>query len=259
MAEQVHEMFDTVLILDFGSQYSHLIVRRIREFGVYCELLPCTQKISELGWKPVGVILAGSPFSVYDHDAPRVDPDVFNLGVPVMGICYGLQEMTNYFGGKVQACAHREYGPATVKILPAGEADAQSSMLFEELSSESKFHPEVTHSIDGKQIIKNFVVKICGAKQSWTMNNFIEKEVERIRAMVGPNAQVIGAVSGGVDSSVAAKLMHMAIGDRFHGVLVDNGVMRLNECEQAHKMLVDKMGINLKIADASDRFLANLA
>ncbi|KAG0234322.1 GMP synthase (glutamine-hydrolyzing) [Actinomortierella wolfii] len=300
MAEQVHEMFDTVLILDFGSQYSHLIVRRIREFGVYCELLPCTQKISELGWKPVGVILAGSPFSVYDHDAPRVDPDVFNLGVPVMGICYGLQEMTNYFGGKVQPCAHREYGPAVVKILPAGEADAQSSMLFEELSSESKvwmshgdqvtelapgfrciattdtapfaavrhvekplfgvqFHPEVTHSIDGKQIIKNFVVKICGAKQSWTMTNFIDKEVERIRAMVGPKAQVIGAVSGGVDSSVAAKLMHMAIGDRFHGILVDNGVMRMNECEQAHKMLVEKMGINLKIADASDRFLANLA
>ncbi|KAG0011973.1 GMP synthase (glutamine-hydrolyzing), partial [Entomortierella chlamydospora] len=99
-AIQVHEMFDTILILDFGSQYSHLITRRIREFGVYCELLPCTQKISELSWKPTGVILSGSPYSVYDHDAPRVDPDVFDLGVPVLGICYGLQEMSNYFGGK---------------------------------------------------------------------------------------------------------------------------------------------------------------
>jgi len=296
---QVHEMFDTILILDFGSQYSHLITRRIREFGVFCELLPCTQKISELGWKPTGVILSGSPYSIYDHDAPRVDPGVFDLGVPVMGICYGLQEMTNYFGGKVAPCDHREYGPATLSILPAGAADAQSSMLFEELTAESQvwmshgdqvtaipegfrviattqtapyaamrhetkplfgvqFHPEVTHSVDGKQIIKNFVIKICKASQNWTMSEFIDKEIARIRSIVGEKGQVIGAVSGGVDSSVAAKLMHMAIGDRFHGILVDNGVMRHNECAQAKKMLVDKMGINLKIADASERFLGNL-
>jgi len=297
---QVHEMFDTILILDFGSQYSHLITRRIREFGVYCELLPCTQKISELSWKPTGIILSGSPYSVYDHDAPRVDPGVFELGVPVLGICYGLQEMTNYFGGKVDPCDHREYGPATLTILPAGAADAMSSMLFEELTNESQvwmshgdqvtaipegfrviattntapfaamrhnekslfgiqFHPEVTHSVDGKQILKNFVLKICKASQNWTMQEFIGKEIDRIRKIVGEKGQVIGAVSGGVDSSVAAKLMHMAIGDRFHGILVDNGVMRHNECALAKKMLVDKMGINLKIADASDRFLANLA
>ncbi|KAF9397810.1 GMP synthase (glutamine-hydrolyzing) [Mortierella sp. AD011] len=271
-AIQVHEMFDTILILDFGSQYSHLITRRIREFGVYCELLPCTQKISELSWRPTGVILSGSPYSVYDHDAPRVDPDVFDLGVPVLGICYGLQEMSNYFGGKVDACDHREYGPATITILPAAGDDVQSSMLFEELSNESQvwmshgdqvtaipegfrviattntapfaairhnekplfgiqFHPEVTHSVDGKQILKNFVIKVCKAEQKWTMSEFIGKEVERIRAIVGEKGQVIGAVSGGVDSS----------------------------CADAKKMLVDKMGINLKIADASDRFLANLA
>ncbi|KAF9581545.1 GMP synthase (glutamine-hydrolyzing) [Lunasporangiospora selenospora] len=222
---QVHEMFDTILILDFGSQYSHLITRRIREFGVYCELLPCTQKISELSWKPKGIILSGSPYSVYDQDAPRLDPEVFTIGVPVMGICYGLQE-------------------CLVSIKPFFGV---------------QFHPEVTHSIDGKQIIKNFVIKICQAAQNWAMSEFIGKEIARIRAIVGEKGQVIGAVSGGVDSSVAAKLMHMAIGDRFHGIMVDNGVMRHNECAQAKKMLVDKMGINLKIADASDRFLGNLA
>ncbi|KAF9114982.1 GMP synthase (glutamine-hydrolyzing) [Mortierella sp. AM989] len=259
---QVHEMFDTILILDFGSQYSHLITRRIREFGVYCELLPCTQKISELTWKPTGVILSGSPYSVYDHDAPRVDPDVFDLGVPVLGICYGLQEMSNYFGGKVDPCDHREYGPATLRfrvIATTTTAPFAAIRHDEKPLFGIQFHPEVTHSVDGKQILKNFVIKVCKAEQKWTMSEFIGKEIDRIRAIVGEKGQVIGAVSGGVDSSVAAKLMHMAIGDRFHGILVDNGVMRHNECIDAKKMLVDKMGINLKIADASDRFLANLA
>ncbi|KAI8970354.1 hypothetical protein BDF20DRAFT_980126 [Mycotypha africana] len=296
--EQMNEAFDTILILDFGSQTSHLIARRIREFGIYCELLPCTQKMAELHFKPKGIILSGSPYSVYDHDAPRVDPAVFDAGVPVLGICYGLQEMTNLMGGKVEACDHREYGYAMLEISKFPD-HPHADKLFEGLESPSQvwmshgdqvtapaenfmvvgttktapfagvahqekpffgiqFHPELSHTACGKDILRNFVMNICEAKASWTMEEFVEKEIARIRKIVGPTGRVIGAVSGGVDSTVAAKLMHEAIGDRFHAILVDNGVMRLNECENVKKMLKDKMGINLKIADASDLFLDRL-
>ncbi|GAA5817406.1 GMP synthase (glutamine-hydrolyzing) [Mucor flavus] len=296
--KEVNQMFDTVLILDFGSQYSHLITRRVREFGVYCELLPCTQKMADLHFKPKGIILSGSPYSVYDKDAPRVDPAVFDCGVPILGICYGLQEMTNLMGGKVESCDHREYGYAMLKLNKHPQNPIMDA-LFNSLDGEAEvwmshgdqvtavapgfevigytntapfaavahnekpfygiqFHPEVTHTSIGKIVLKNFVIDICKCDASWTMESFIDKEIARIRALVGPTGRVIGAVSGGVDSTVAAKLMHEAIGDRFHGILVDNGVMRLNECANVKKMLVDKMGINLKIADASDLFLDRL-
>ncbi|KAL1916282.1 uncharacterized protein VTP21DRAFT_5899 [Calcarisporiella thermophila] len=295
---QVHELFDTVLILDFGSQYSHLITRRIREFGVYCELLPCTQKMSELRFKPKGIILSGSPYSVYDKDAPRVDPAVFEYGVPVLGICYGLQEMTTYLGGKVEACDHREYGHALLNITKHNE-HAYIDKLFAGLEGEIQvwmshgdqvseiapgfrviantrtapyaavaheekhffgiqFHPEVTHTLNGKEILRNFVITICECNTNWSMESFIDKEIERIRKIVGPTGQVVGAVSGGVDSSVAAKLMKEAIGERFHAILVDNGVMRLNECQTVKQQLADHMGINLKVVDASELFLGRL-
>ncbi|KAL0095188.1 hypothetical protein F4703DRAFT_1938533 [Phycomyces blakesleeanus] len=295
---QVNEMFDTVLILDFGSQYSHLITRRVREMGVYCELLPCTQKMSELHFKPKGIILSGSPYSVYDTDAPRVDPTVFESGVPILGICYGLQEMTNHMGGKVEACDHREYGHAMLNVIKHPNFPL-ADKLFEGLGDELKvwmshgdqvtqaapgflvisktntapfaavaheskpffgiqFHPEVTHTDDGQAVLKNFVVNICHADASWTMDAFVDKEIARIRKIVGPHGRVVGAVSGGVDSTVAAKLMHEAIGDRFHAILVDNGVMRLNECANVKKMLGDKMGINIKVSDAADLFLGRL-
>ncbi|RUP42660.1 class I glutamine amidotransferase-like protein [Jimgerdemannia flammicorona] len=296
---QVNELFDTVLILDFGSQYSHLITRRIREFGVYCELLPCTQKIADLHFIPKGVILSGSPYSVYDVDSPHVDTVVFELGVPVLGICYGLQEMANLMGGKVEACDHREYGHAAltitkhvdhpfINLLFEGlEGDIQVWMShgdqvtqappgfriiattrtapFAAVAHEEKhffgiqFHPEVTHTVDGGTVLRNFVVGICKCKTSWTMDAFIDTEIQRIRTIVGPVGQVVGAVSGGVDSTVAAKLMHEAIGDRFHAILVDNGVMRLNECASVKKMLGDKMGINIEVVDASALFLGRLA
>ncbi|KAI8342540.1 class I glutamine amidotransferase-like protein [Chlamydoabsidia padenii] len=296
---KVNEMFDTVLILDFGSQYSHLITRRVRELGVYCELLPCTQKMADLHFKPKGIILSGSPYSVYDHDAPRVDPAVFDAGVPILGICYGLQEMTTYMGGKVDACEHREYGHAVLSVkkhpqhpfidkLFAGldgdnvqvwmsHGDQVSAAApgfaviaetrtapFAAVAHEEKpffgiqFHPEVTHTVDGQQLLNNFVIGICQCDASWTMESFVDKEIERIRSVVGPIDHVIGAVSGGVDSTVAARLMHEAIGTRFHAVLVDNGVMRLNECANVKKMLGDKMGINIKVADAADLFLGRL-
>ncbi|KAK9712693.1 GMP synthase (glutamine-hydrolyzing) [Basidiobolus ranarum] len=292
------KLYDTVLILDFGSQYSHLITRRIREVGVYCELLPCTQKISELPFKPKGVILSGSPYSVYDTDAPHVDPAVFDLGVPVLGICYGLQEITWVNGGKVAPCDHREYGHAMLNITKHDEhpfidrlfntLEGQMQVWmshgdqlseppkgyrvigntttapFAAIANEEKhifgiqFHPEVTHTPQGKVLLKNFVIDICECESNWTMETFIDKEIERIRKIVGPTAQVVGAVSGGVDSTVAAKLMTEAIGDRFHAILVDNGVMRLNECENVKAILGEHLGINLKVVDAADLFLGKL-
>ncbi|CED84243.1 gmp synthase [Phaffia rhodozyma] len=295
----IHTAYDTILILDFGSQYSHLIARRCREFNIYCELLPCTQKISELGWKPKGIILSGSPYSAYEADAPRVDPEVFTFGVPVMGICYGLHEIAYTFGGEEAVAAHnkREYGVADIEVVKTGHASADA--LFEGLAQsmpvwmshgdqvtacppnfvtiaktptapfaaiahESKpiygiqFHAEVTHSPMGKEVIKNFVVGVCQARTNWNMDTFIEKEIQRIRAICGEKGQVIGAVSGGVDSSVAAKLMHEAIGDRFHAIMVDNGVLRGGEAKQVHEMLNKDLGVNLTVVDASDLFLSRL-
>ncbi|CAG8588359.1 10089_t:CDS:2 [Ambispora leptoticha] len=297
-AVDVHSLYDTILILDFGSQYSHLITRRIRESGVYCEMLPCTQKISDLHFNPKGIILSGSPYSVYDQDAPRVDPAVFKLGVPILGICYGLQEIAWNHNGSIVPCDCREYGHALLSILKNQdhllmnklfenlEGDIQvwmshgdqldklpadfrvigktSTSPYAAIAHEEKqifgiqFHPEVTHTPLGKEILRNFVIGICRAQANWTMESFIDKEIARIRQIVGPNGQVVGAVSGGVDSTVAAKLMKEAIGNRFHAILVDNGVMRLNECETVKKQLGDHLGINLRVVQVSDLFLNRL-
>ncbi|AMD18570.1 HBL332Cp [Eremothecium sinecaudum] len=290
--EQVSNVFDTILVLDFGSQYSHLITRRLREFNVYAEMLPCTQKIAELGWKPKGVILSGGPYSVYAEDAPHVDQAVFDLGVPVLGICYGLQEIAWINGAKVARGEKREYGRATLHVqevscplfegvdnstvwmshgdklhmLPEGfiVTATTDNSPFCGVAHESKpiygiqFHPEVTHSSQGKILLKNFAVNICKANQNWTMENFIETEIQRIKTLVGPTAEVIGAVSGGVDSTVAAKLMTEAIGERFHAILVDNGVLRLNEAANVKKILGEGLGINLTVVDAADEFLDKL-
>ncbi|KAK6000970.1 hypothetical protein QM012_003053 [Aureobasidium pullulans] len=296
-----HTIFDTILVLDFGSQYTHLITRRLRELNIYSEMLPCTQKISELSFKPKGIILSGGPYSVYWDDAPHVDPAVFDMGVPILGICYGLQEIAWHSDQKnVVAGEKREYGHAILNVhkhsgktahvdalfagleedmdvwmshgdklsqRPAGFVTVASSgnAPFAGIAHEEKewfgiqFHPEVTHTKKGTPLIKNFAANICGAKQDWTMDAFVGKEIERIRALVGPKGQVIGAVSGGVDSTVAAKLMHEAIGDRFHAIMVDNGVLRLNEAKQVKETLTAGLGINLTVIDASDRFLDLLA
>ncbi|KAJ1984527.1 GMP synthase (glutamine-hydrolyzing) [Dimargaris verticillata] len=296
---EVHLLYDTVLILDFGSQYSHLITRRVREAGVYCELLPCTQKIDDLHFKPKGIILSGSPYSIFDDGAPHVDPKVFDLGVPILGICYGLQEIARNKGGQIGICEKREYGHAQLRVIKhaehpfidrlldglgdesvvwmshghhldkapegfrvIGETDASTYAAVGHETDHIfgiQFHPEVTHSVDGARVLHNFVVDICGCETNWTMASFIDKEIERIRAIVGPSGQVVGAVSGGVDSTVAAKLMKDAIGDRFHAILVDNGVMRLNECQAVKEILRNRLGINLEVVDASDLFLGRLA
>lgn len=300
---EIHDQFDTILILDFGSQYSHLITRRCREHKVYAELMPCTTKMSEVQFKPKGVILSGSPYSVYDQDAPHVDPMVFELGVPILGICYGLQEIAWNMQGEVSASTHREYGFAQVKMKKGEQAgkvgEEDVNELFKGLGDEMQvwmshgdqiskpppefnviattesapyaaiahltkkvygiqFHPEVTHTPRGKELIARFVLDICRCRPEWTMEEFIGKEIARIQDICGPAGQVIGAVSGGVDSTVAAKLMHRAIGDRFHAIMVDNGVLRLNEAQEVYNILNRDLGVNLTVVDASALFLERL-
>ncbi|KAL8700053.1 MAG: hypothetical protein Q9201_005657 [Fulgogasparrea decipioides] len=299
-SEPPHQLFDTLLVLDFGSQYSHLITRRLRDLNVYSELLPCTQRISDLSFRPKGVLLSGGPYSVYDSHAPHVDPAVFGLDIPILGICYGLQEIAwQHNQQNVLAGERREYGHARLSFeRREGEALSKNDLFqgiaddidvwmshgdklsylpdsfsaiaktsnapFAGIAHRSKpyygiqFHPEVSHTLRGTKILENFAVHICGARQHWTMEEFVGKEIARIQALVGEKGQVIGAVSGGVDSTVAAKLMHEAIGDRFHAVLVNNGVLRLNEAETVYKTLTEHLGVNLTVVDASDRFLADL-
>lgn len=299
MPAEPHKSFDTILVLDFGSQYTHLITRRLRELNIYSEMLPCTQKLADLEWKPKGVILSGGPYSVYAPDAPHVDPEVFNLNVPILGICYGLQEIAWHNGKNVVAGEKREYGRVSLEVVRHSGKAAHIDRLFEGLEDgfevwashgdklsampngfltiatstnapfagiahESadlygiQFHPEVSHTPRGGQVIENFAVKICKAQQNWTMGAFVEREILRIRALVGEKGQVIGAVSGGVDSTVAAKLLQEAIGSRFHAVFVDNGVMRLNEANEVEETLTKQLGINLTVVSASDLFLGRL-
>ncbi|KAL4065015.1 hypothetical protein V8B97DRAFT_1985030 [Scleroderma yunnanense] len=296
---EIHDQFDTILILDFGSQYSHLITRRCRELNVYAELMPCTTLLKDIHFKPKGIILSGSPYSVYDADAPHVDPAIFDLGVPILGICYGLQEIAWNLKGNVTQCDHREYGYANIQINRFGNGNSSVDALFEGLGDEMQvwmshgdqlqslppnfhiigrtdtapfaaiahdskpiygiqFHPEVTHSLRGKEVIARFVLNICRCRTNWTMEEFIGKEIARIREICGSKGRVIGAVSGGVDSTVAAKLMQEAIGDRFHAIMVNNGVLRLNEAQQVEEMLKQNLGVNLTVVDASELFLSRL-
>jgi GMP synthase (glutamine-hydrolysing) len=283
----------TVVILDFGSQYTQLIARRIRELNVFSVVLPCTVPIAEIrSYKPIGVILSGGPSSVYDADAPVADPEILNLGVPTLGICYGLHFIVHHLGGKVRSAPRREYGHADVTIelsetplfqdlpstlqvwmshgdealeLPPGfHRTAVSSNALAAIANESRriwavqFHPEVHHTPLGPQLLKNFVFNICGARGDWTSAHFVETTVASIREKVGKD-HVICALSGGVDSSVAAMLVHKAIGAQLTCVFVNNGVLRKNEFEQVQKNLRDRLGLNLVAVDATDRFLSKLA
>jgi GMP synthase (glutamine-hydrolysing) len=282
----------SIVILDFGSQYTQLIARRIREQNVFSVVLPCTAPLREIkGYGPVGIILSGGPCSVYDADAPPADKGVLDLGVPVLGICYGLQYMAHTLGGKVVPGDKREYGHAEVKIehesplfrdipgkikvwmshgdlareLPAGfHAVASSSTALAAMEDPARryyavqFHPEVHHTPRGTDILKNFVFDICGAQPNWTAQRFIDETVANIGKTVGPHAHAICALSGGVDSSVAATLVSRAMGDRLTCVFVNNGVLRKNEFEKVQHNL-RALGLQLVAVDASRRFLAKLA
>ena len=283
----------TIVILDFGSQYTQLIARRIRELNVFSAVLPCTAPLAEIkSYKPIGVILSGGPSSVYDVDAPAADPKLLDLDLPILGICYGLQFIVHHLGGKVRSAPKREYGHAEVTVeagstrlfaglpptlqvwmshgdealeLPAGfHRTAITSNALAGIANEKRriwavqFHPEVHHTPLGPQLLRNFVFSICGAAGDWTPAHFVETTVASIRAKVG-KGHVICALSGGVDSSVAAVLVHKAIGGQLTCVFVNNGVLRKNEFAQVQKNLRDKLGLNLVAVDASDRFLAQLA
>uniref|UniRef100_A0A093V607 GMP synthase (glutamine-hydrolyzing) n=1 Tax=Talaromyces marneffei PM1 TaxID=1077442 RepID=A0A093V607_TALMA len=294
-AESPHNNFDTILVLDFGSQTSHLILRRLRALGVFAELLPCTTKIAELTWKPKGIVFSGGPASVYDDGAPHVDPAVFDLGVPIL---YGCQEIAWRINSKNVARGEaREYGHADVNIVKvnshvdrlfAGLGDGMPVFMshFDKLVSLPEgfvvigatknseyagiahkekpifgvqFHPELEHTPRGVDVLRNFSVDICGAQPNWKMGDFVQLEIARIRELVGPRALVLGACSGGVDSTVGAKLMREAIGDRFKAILIDNGFMRLNECEEVKKTLEEHLGINLTVVNAGELFMSRLA
>ena len=286
----------SIVVLDFGAQYSQLIARRVREQNVYSVVLPCNASIEQIqNQHPVGIILSGGPSSVYDKDAPAADPRVFELAVPVLGICYGLQYMVHVLGGSVRAAKHREYGHAHVDCvadselfralpqqlevwmshgdeameLPAGfELIAKSPTAVAGIQNAARrqyavqFHPEVRHTKLGTEILRNFVLNICHAKPTWTPKHFVDATIAAVRAQVG-NGHAICALSGGVDSAVAAVLVDRALRDggksRLTSVFVNNGVLRKNEFEKVQQSLRDKLGLHLIAVDATERFLIKLA
>ncbi len=290
-------MTDRILIIDFGSQVTQLIARRVREIGVYCEIHPFN-KVTDASLKafaPKGIILSGGPASVLDIDTPKADDAVFTLGVPVLGICYGQQTMVAQLGGKVETSNHREFGRAYVDVtgscslftgawkvgakeqvwmshgdrvtaLPPGfkVVGVSEGAPFAAIANEERrfyavqFHPEVVHTPHGTELYRQFVLNICGAKGDWTMTAFKAQAIAAIKAQVG-NGKVICGLSGGVDSSVVAALIHEAIGDQLTCVLVDHGLMREGETEQVVKVFRDRFNVRLIARDASDLFLGKLA
>jgi len=280
---------DKIVVLDFGSQYSHLICRRIREFSVYAELVPFDISYEELQkLNPKGVIFSGGPSSVYNSDAPVPENKIFEMGLPLLGICYGHQLIVNKFGGKVKR-ANKEYGsslltidsdkdllsdvgesvrawmshgdeaeeiPPGFKIIGHTEGAKAAAIASEEKSVYGiQFHPEVVHTEQGTEILKNFVLKVCKAKQDWNMEGFIDTAVEKIAKIEG---NVLCGVSGGIDSTVVALLIHKAIGDRLKCVFVNNGLLRLNEEFEVEDMFKNNFNVNFTSVDASEKFLGKL-
>jgi GMP synthase (glutamine-hydrolysing) len=289
----------SIVVLDFGSQYTQLIARRLRELSVYSEILPFSTPPEELlARRPSGVILSGGPSSVSDQGAPACDARVFDLGVPVLGICYGMQLMVDVLGGEVRRSGHREFGHAMVHVN-AATAGAEGPRLFSSLPADLRvwashgddvsavppgfsvtatsattpiaamesparrlhallFHPEVAHTDHGLAILRNFAYDVCGCSGDWTIASFIEEAASRVREQVGQGRVVCG-LSGGVDSTVAALLIHGAIGDRLTCIFVDNGLLRYDEANQIQKRFREKLKLRLDFVDASDLFLERLA
>jgi GMP synthase (glutamine-hydrolysing) len=290
-----------ILILDFGSQYTQLIARRVREQQVYCELHP--NDVTEAfirEFAPAGVILSGGPNSVYEDETPRVPDIVFKLGVPVLGICYGMQTMAAQLGGKVETAHKREFGYAEVrarghtklldgiqdsvneeghglldvwmshgdkvtemppgfKVMASNPATPIAGMADEDRRFYAvQFHPEVTHTIKGREIIARFVRELCGCRGDWNMPDYVTEAIEKVRAQVGKDEVILG-LSGGVDSSVVAALLHKAIGEQLTCVFVDNGLLRLNEGEQVMRTFARNLGVKVIHVDATEQFMSHLA
>ncbi|NOT08782.1 MAG: glutamine-hydrolyzing GMP synthase [Gemmatimonadales bacterium] len=286
---------DRILILDYGSQFTQLIARRVREAHVYSEIHPPARSVAWIReWKPAGIILSGGPNSVYDEGAPLAEKELLDLGIPVLGLCYGMQLIAHLAGGKVVGASRREYGRAAVKVeggklfrgfAPGEEtqvwmshgdyvdapppgfvrtaSSANSPVAGIEHTSKPifavQFHPEVAHTPRGGEIISNFLFDVCHCRPSWTAGHFIESETAKIREAAGSEARVICGLSGGVDSSVAAALVHRAVGSRLTCIFVDHGLLRRNERDQVEQTFRRHLGIDLRVVDASERFLGKLA
>jgi GMP synthase (glutamine-hydrolysing) len=282
-----------ILILDFGSQYTQVIARRVRECQVYSEIVRCNIAAAEIArLEPKGIILSGGPASVYEKGAPQIDLEIFSLGIPILGICYGMQLIARHLGGEVEFSGRREYGAGLLQIdtrtplfdglgehldiwsshgdkltaLPEGfrsVAHTENS-LFAAIENDSQqiyalqFHPEVSHTPRGKEIIENFLLRICHCAMDWTMGSFIDEACARVRQQVGDQKVVLG-LSGGVDSSVAAALLHKAIGDQLTCIFVNNGLLRENEAEVVQRIFGENFQIKLKYVDAAESFLRLLA
>src|SRR4051794_884749 len=285
---------EVIPILDFGAQYAQLIARRVREQGVYSELVSPSISIDQIkAMNPRGIILSGGPSSVYEPGAPKCDPRIFDLGVPILGICYGMQLGVQILGGEVRNAKAREFGRAKLRVtqptdrfirgLPSdttvwmshGDQIFELPKEFEPLATTPtcpyaaarhrtqpfygvQFHPEVTHTPRGEQIFHNFLYEICRCSGAWTMGNFVEQTVRAVRAQVAPNTKVICGLSGGVDSSVTAALLHKAIGEQLVCIFVDNGLLRKNERELVESTFRDHFHIDLRTSDASEHFLGEL-
>ncbi|HEX7058088.1 MAG TPA: glutamine-hydrolyzing GMP synthase [Bacilli bacterium] len=284
---------ELVVVLDFGGQYNQLIARRIRDLGVYSELLPHHTPAGEIAkLNPRGIVFSGGPASVYEENAPQVDPAVYDLGIPVLGICYGMQLMSQHFQGKVVPAAKREYGKAVVEFMPgcalarglersqqvwmshtdhvtvlpdgfvvdASTADAPIAAMShpEKKLYAVQFHPEVRHTVYGNELLRNFLFDVCGCEGKWSMETFIDDTVRDIRAQVGTQ-KVLCALSGGVDSSVVAVLLHKAVGDQLTCMFIDHGLLRKGEAESVMATFSAKFDMHVVKVDARERFLSKLA
>ncbi|HET7603230.1 MAG TPA: glutamine-hydrolyzing GMP synthase [Gemmatimonadales bacterium] len=283
-----------ILIIDFGSQYTQLIARRVREAHVYCEIHPPSRTVDWIrDWQPKGIILSGGPNSVYGDNVPTADPALLELGIPVLGVCYGMQLMSQLSGGSVVRASRREYGRATIavsggKLFPGWKAGEETQVWMSHgdhvdvappgyhvvaqsanspvaaIEHESRplygvqFHIEVAHTPRGGEILSAFLFDICHCTPDWTPGHFVDREVARVAAMVGPTSRVICGLSGGVDSAVAAALVHRAVGDRLTCIFVDHGLLRLREREQVEHTFRSNLGIDLRVVDASRQFLDQL-
>lgn len=284
---------EMIVVLDFGGQYNQLIARRIRDLGVYSELLPyntSAERLREIA--PKGIVFSGGPSSVYAENAPQIDPAVYDIGVPIFGICYGMQLMAHTLGGKVERAAKREYGKADVNFadnsaltkgleskqtvwmshgdhvveLPEGfvvDASTEHAPIAGFANKERQlygvqFHPEVRHSVRGNEMIRNFLYEVCGCAGNWSMETFIEDTIKDIRTQVG-DSKVLCALSGGVDSSVVAMLIHKAIGDQLTCMFIDHGLLRKGEAESVMETFVGKFDMKVVKIDARERFLSKLA
>lgn len=284
---------EIIVVLDFGGQYNQLIARRIRDLGVYSELLPYNTPVERLREiSPKGIVFSGGPTSVYAENAPQVDPEIFNLNVPIFGICYGMQLMAHQLNGKVERAAKREYGKSDVNFAEHSALtkglDAQQTVWMSHgdhvvelpdgfqidaftdhapiagFSHKERhlygvqFHPEVRHSVHGNEMIRNFLYEICGCEGNWTMGTFIDDTIKDIQEQVGDN-NVLCALSGGVDSSVVAILLHKAIGDKLTCMFIDHGLLRKGEAESVMETFVGKFDMKVVKIDARDRFMSKLA